>query len=317
MIISLPPPIMEHILTFMNHAALASMARVNRSWKTIVYRPCHWTRWSIKGTPDLFHTMQTLPSDTPHIGEPDKTCFHRWMHIRMTSQPAHIDQEIDPKRYMQLCYEHWVHIGKPCCQLHHHPWKETLLHRSAFIALNYPMQQRIYYRIVENISTDTYNLYALWLRDRLYLNRDIAEDVRVDINAGRDLDPLVALLEQGSGIYNARKCEHIIMRNTTNRSILNCAILIQRYSIHDFASNEKIYNKCYNKIWDRAGFQTVGSSDTADAAATVHRIGVDPAERSASLVLENGFDPKKPVCALSGDGCAAASITCFAPSFSL
>lgn len=114
------------LLEYWTPEDLGKMARINRGWKTLIYRDEIWNRfnWNIR-TPSRF--LQ-ITDESHHFGNKQDACFWDWFLYHYTGCGSLSIQPLCMMSYKQH-YGKWLQAGKPCKVLTHHDPRSCFIYQ--------------------------------------------------------------------------------------------------------------------------------------------------------------------------------------------
>ncbi len=241
--LTLPTPAMELITSYLDSRDLGTMAQVNTSWKTLVYRTSTWKKflWKPKtGSETLWHT--NMPTLARHYGSPTKDCFLSW--AKATLSDSSLDLKPD------ALYMRWKSIGKPCVHLtHHHMWDVC---RATPQLKAMPATESTYYsyRLVSVFTKPGLNDYIAYLMREMdmltkeyyfilsMMTSDYLRDLRLLCHKAKqdEYTEIVKLVESRKAIYEA------------------CIRKLQSHGVVEFETNDRYVKNNLEKAYSLVAF---------------------------------------------------------------
>jgi len=307
--LTLPTDVMIRILKCMDAPTKAKIAQTSSSWRAVIYRNSEWAFWVPRIEPvhraaptEVYCGKFGIPKGSHHCGEPTKLCFMYWASQKLKYHIMHdIPREIlaidNPKKCIDTLYKYWKHIKKPCLQVSHHKWSHVCT-LSRFVPQTKESLEYLIHRTTEQHHSTT-NPYRFWLMSYVNEFPPISYNVSKPENTA---DTMMNIYVRQFNDHN-EKLRELSQRQEAfivgwHSSIANLA----RVGHIEFQTNELLYKRGLPDACAFSVCHTVGSSTSSAVSTIVHSTGSAPCAASASLVFEKGFEPKKPLCAESGEG---------------
>lgn len=258
-LLSLPAPAMERILSFFDSADYAVMAQTCNSWRRIVYRKSLWDRWNTVYRPNISLLHTSVPKGARHVGAPSKICFLAWLQeqTKFGTEPSdglsvvvrHIG---DHSVFLKAAYGQWKRARCPCTVLNHHKIYD-LLRLPMPASFTKTDQRRILCRLIKLSECARSNAYSHYL----YMQHQHL--IRTIVMPPLDLpeepsDPFNVYCRQTQAAVRARNTainalvQKIIEKYTASSSAL------ARRGKAEFENNDRWYETEHGRIWDTAGF---------------------------------------------------------------
>jgi hypothetical protein len=258
--ILLPPNVMDHIFTFLDHASLGKMAQVSNSWKRLVYRKSVWERecWDLSQQAKLTIFLNVLASGARHYGEPTSLCFLYWLMCSISSiespLPICILRIKDHVRFVTESKKYWIEQKKPCKISNH-------FHVRDLLPFSYPSdftqsdKIRLYHRLITSAISyrGCTNVYANFIQHRIvnyswtlpsaYIDSDVSDDPYK-----KYLNEVRYIRNERSAHINRVLSEPLI--NTYNKSLR----ALNSCSAFEFQTNDALYKKDPVCAWEGAAF---------------------------------------------------------------